>query len=106
MSSDSKVAPGVWSPDAFIGQTFAATVAKVIQANASGQLTPSGTVMSVGNIEPGTFIVHLEFKDADVKIPAGAVGTGAIYTDEFTGLSHLFRKLMLQQQNWKNYIGM
>jgi len=88
------------------GQTFAATVVKVIQANASGQLTPSGTVMSVGNIEPGAFIVHLEFKDVDVKIPAGAVGTGAIYTDEFTGVSHLFRKLMLQQQNWKNYIGM
>jgi len=42
----------------------------------------------------------------DVKIPAGAVGTGAIYTDEFTRVSHLFRKIMLQQQNWKNYIGM
>ncbi len=88
------------------GQTFVAVVAKVIQANASGQVTPSGTVMSVGNIEPGPFIVHLELKDADVRVPAGAVGTGAIYTDEFTGLSQLFRKLMLQQQIWKNYVGM
>jgi multidrug resistance efflux pump len=29
------------------GRTFAATVVKVILANASGQLTPSGTVISV-----------------------------------------------------------
>jgi multidrug resistance efflux pump len=88
------------------GQTFAATVTKVILANASGQMTPGGTVISIGSIEPAPFIVQLELKDTDAKIPAGAVGTGAIYTDEFTGVSHLFRKLMLQQQNWKNYVGM
>jgi hypothetical protein len=88
------------------GRTFAATVVKVILANASGQMTPSGAAISIGNIEPAPFIVQLALKEKDEKIPAGATGTGAIYTSEFTGLSHLFRKLMLQQQNWKNYVGM
>ena len=86
------------------GQTFTASVAKVIMANSTGQLSPAGTVMSLGALDPQPFIVHLELDDKGLKFPAGAVGTAAIYTDQFTGISHLFRKLMLQQQNWKNYV--
>jgi len=88
------------------GQTFSASVVKVIAANANGQMSPSGLIMSIDSIESKPFIVHLVLEDSNLKLPAGAVGTAAIYTDQFSGISHLFRKIMLQQQNWKNYLGL
>lgn len=86
------------------GETFKANVVRLVRANPSGQVTPGGLTLSLDNIQPEPFLVHLELEDSSVDLPAGAVGTAAIYTDQFTGLTHLFRKLMLQQQNWMNYV--
>lgn len=86
------------------GETFKANVVRLVRANPSGQVTPGGLTLSLDNIQAEPFLVHLELEDSSVDLPAGAVGTAAIYTDQFTGLTHLFRKLMLQQQNWMNFI--
>lgn len=86
------------------GQIFAATVVKIVRATATGQLTPVGTTTTLGSIQSDPFLVQLALEDSSVDLPAGAAGTGAIYTDQFTGLSHLFRKILLHQQNWKNYV--
>lgn len=88
----------------FPGQVFSATVVNVIKANSSGQLAPGGTIASVDQFDTAPFLVHLSLSDTDLVVPAGTVGTAAIYTDQFTGLSHVFRKIFLHQQNWKNYI--
>jgi RND family efflux transporter MFP subunit len=84
------------------GQIFAATVVNVIKANSSGQLTLGAT--SIDDFEGSPFLVRLQLSDPEVTLPAGAVGTAAIYTDQFQGLSHVFRKIFLHQQNWKNYV--
>ncbi len=88
----------------FPGQTFSATVVRVFKANSSGQLAPSGTIVTLDQFDAAPFLVHLSLDDPDVFVPAGSVGTAAIYTGQFTGLSHVIRKILLQQQNWKNYV--
>jgi multidrug resistance efflux pump len=88
----------------FPGQIFSATVVRVFKANSSGQLAPGGTIVAVDQFDAAPFMVHLSLDDPDVFVPAGSVGTAAIYTDQFTGLSHVIRKILLHQQNWKNYI--
>jgi RND family efflux transporter MFP subunit len=86
------------------GETFPAKVIRLVKANPSGQATPGGLTLSLDSIRAEPFLVQLELEDTNVELPAGAVGTAAIYTDQFTGLTHLFRRLMLQQQNWMNYV--
>jgi len=86
------------------GQIFSATVVDVIKANSSGQVATGGIVDSINQFESAPFLVRLSLKDEDIELPAGTVGTAAIYTDQFTGLSHVFRKIFLHQQNWKNYL--
>jgi multidrug resistance efflux pump len=88
----------------FPGQIFSATVVRVFKANSSGQLAASGTIVTVDQFDAAPFLVHLSLDDQNVFVPAGSVGTAAIYTDQFTGLSHVIRKILLHQQNWKNYI--
>jgi RND family efflux transporter MFP subunit len=84
------------------GEVFLATVVDVVRANSSG-LVRLGDA-AIDDFESIPFLVRLSLDDADVTLPAGAVGTAAIYTDQFTGLSHMLRQVFLYQQNWKNYI--
>lgn len=86
------------------GQVFSATVEYVVNANSSGQLAAGGKIVAIDTFESTPFLVRLSLDDPEVTLPAGAVGTAAIYTDQFTGLSHVFRKIFLHQQNWKNYL--
>ncbi len=86
------------------GQLFSASVVDVIKANSSGQLAPGGMVASIEDFSAAPFLVRLSLSDSNLTVPAGTVGTAAIYTDQFTGLSHVFRKIFLHQQNWKNYL--
>jgi len=86
------------------GRIFSATVVDVIKANSSGQLAPGGMIAAVSQFDSAPFLVRLALNDPDITVPAGTAGTAAIYTDQFTGLSHVFRRLFLHQQNWQNYI--
>ena len=92
--------------DSLIGNAsdYSPTVVDVNKANSSGQITPGGIVDSIEQFESAPFLVHLSLKNGNVESPDGTVGTAAIYTDQFTGLSHVFRKVFLHQQNWKNYL--
>jgi multidrug resistance efflux pump len=85
------------------GKIYEASVREVIQANSSGVLEPGGVAPKADDIDPEPFWVVLNLKDETIAMPAGAVGTVAIYTNT-SSPSALFRKIVLRMENWLNFI--
>ncbi|UCE89112.1 MAG: efflux RND transporter periplasmic adaptor subunit [Pseudomonadota bacterium] len=98
------------------GKVFTATVKNIIPITAQGQLSPTGDVPLAPSTQdvPLPFGVILELdQDAFVKaglealdisrLPGGARGTGAIYTESGRA-THLIRKVMVRMQAWINYV--
>lgn len=90
------------------GQTFSATVEAVAYITPAGQLQPSGNVPTA--LQPGQlsmpYGVILALDDERIeasKLPGGAVGKAAIYTDHAKA-THLIRRVELRMQGWLNYI--
>lgn len=87
------------------GRIFAGTVQSVIDLNAQGQISSSGTVLETRDIRAAPFFVRIELDDPeDFKLlPGGSVGTAAIYTSELS-VAHVIRKVMLRMESFVNYI--
>lgn len=90
------------------GQTFSATVEAVAYITPAGQLQPSGnipTALQVGQAKmPYGVILALDDEQIDAsKLPGGAVGQAAIYTDHAKA-SQLIRRVELRMHSWLNYI--
>ena len=87
------------------GKVFEAKVVAILQATAQGQVPLSGFAPVAQSPAPGPFFVRLELVDEDLAktIPAGAVGSMAIYTEE-AKMTHLIRKVMMRMEAWINYI--
>jgi multidrug resistance efflux pump len=85
--------------DAYPGRIIKATVDSIVWAQGQGQV-PNSTQLpttSYGPMPPGRFPVKLRVaeRDADLFLPAGAVGHGAIYTDHVEAI-HILRKIILR----------
>ena len=91
----------------FPGVILKAKVEAVILAEGQGQLNTTGNLPSTGlkDIAPNRFVVRLAMDDrhAELLLPAGAVGEGAVYTDHLAFL-HIIRKVMLRIGTKLNYI--
>ena len=91
----------------FPGNILKAKVESIILAEGQGQLNASGTLPTTGlrDITPNRFAVNLVMDDrhAELLLPAGAVGDGAVYTDHLAFL-HIIRKVMLRISTKLNYI--
>jgi multidrug resistance efflux pump len=92
----------------FPGRTLSATVTLIIDVNSAAQLQPSGLLPQVPSMQDPSlpFAVILELDDRSIdltKIPGGANGTAAIYTDSVAA-THLIRKVMMRMEAWLNYI--
>ncbi len=91
----------------FPGNILKAKVESIILAEGQGQLNASGTLPTTGlrDITPNRFAVKLVMDDrhAELLLPAGAVGDGAVYTDHLAFL-HIIRKVMLRISTKLNYI--
>ena len=91
----------------FPGKILKAKVESVILAEGQGQLNASGNMPTTGlrEITPNRFAVKLAMDDrhAELLLPAGAVGDGAVYTDHLEFL-HVIRKVMLRISSKLNYI--
>jgi hypothetical protein len=76
-----------------------------LQAIASGQAQTSGTAVTPKAIEAGPFVVRVKLDDAPLaeRLPAGATGTAAVYT-EHVKVSHVIRRVLLRQVAILNYI--
>lgn len=91
----------------FPGEILKARVESVILAEGQGQLNASGNLPNTGlrDIAPNRFAVKLAMDDrhAQLLLPAGAVGDGAVYTNHLAFL-HVIRKVMLRVSTKLNYI--
>jgi RND family efflux transporter MFP subunit len=87
------------------GQIYRGKVESVLQALASGQTRASGTAVAPTVIETAPFVVRVRLDDADFvrRLPAGATGTAAIYTDHLTP-THMVRRVILRQIAIINYV--
>lgn len=99
------------------GKIFAAEVTDFLLITPNGQLAPSGTIPLAPNVQnmPQPYAVMLKLEEeafADIEmpalhdiqsIPAGAFGTGTIYTNSVQA-THIIRKVMLRMDAWINYI--
>jgi multidrug resistance efflux pump len=77
----------------------------VLQAIATGQATPSGTAAPPRELSAAPFVMRVRLDDVGVaeRLPAGSVGTAAIYTDHVRA-SHIIRQVILRQTAILNYI--
>ncbi len=90
------------------GKTLGATVESIAYMTPQGQLQPSGLVppAPTGQQPPAPYGVVLKL-DEDLpelyRVPGGAVGTAAIYTDSVK-VAHIIRRVMVRMEAWMNYI--
>jgi len=87
------------------GQVFTGKVESILQAVATGQAPVSGTAVLPKEIETIPFVVRVKLDDEEFarKLPAGATGTAAIFTDHVT-VSHVIRRVLLRQLAILDYI--
>jgi len=84
------------------GHVYTGKVESILQAIASGQTQTSGTAVAPKAIEA---VVRVKLDDAAFaeRLPAGATGTAAVYT-EHVKVSHIIRRVLLRQVAILNYI--
>lgn len=95
--------------DGIPGEVFSAKVVKVVPALAEGQLQASGSMLGLdATNKPGRIPVEVEIDDPDFaqyqdKIPGGAYGQVAVYSDHAHHVA-VMRKILLRMAAWMNYI--
>jgi RND family efflux transporter MFP subunit len=87
------------------GQIYNGKVEAILQITSQGQAVIGGTVPAAQNIfaEPFFVRIGLDDNDAAVNLPAGTVGTAAIYTQD-AGMTHIIRKVMIRMESLLNYV--
>lgn len=87
------------------GEVLPGKVVAVLQALASGQVAPSGQAATSRSFDSEPFVVRIALDDAARarSLPAGSVGTAAIFTERVKA-AHVIRKVLLRQQAILNYV--
>lgn len=87
------------------GEVFTGTVETVLQAIATGQAAPSGGAAPSRSFDAAPFVLRVTLDDASLgpRLPAGSVGTAAIYTYHVIA-SHIIRQVVLRQEAILNYV--
>jgi multidrug resistance efflux pump len=87
------------------GKIYTGAVESVLQAVATGQTQTSGTAVLPKAIETVPFVVRIKLDDIAFarKLPAGATGTAAIYTEHLRP-THIVRRVILRQIAIINYV--
>ncbi len=87
------------------GVIFTGKVETVLQAIASGQAQTSGAAVTPFAVASAPFVVRVRLDDQEFadRLPAGATGTAAIYTDHVR-VAHVIRKVLLRQVAILNYV--
>jgi multidrug resistance efflux pump len=89
------------------GRVIKAKVDSIVWAQGQGQVAQGGTLPNTGAFPqvPGRFPVKLEVieKDHELFLPAGAVGSGAIYTEHGV-MIHILRKVFVRVSSILNYL--
>jgi multidrug resistance efflux pump len=87
------------------GSVFAGRVEAILQAIATGQSQPGGFAVAPPDVQAAPFVVRIVLENQDVarRLPAGATGVAAIFTDHVKP-SHVIRKVLLRQTAILNYV--
>jgi multidrug resistance efflux pump len=87
------------------GTIYSGTVEGVLQAIATGQVQVSGAAAAPKSIQSAPFIARVRLDDANFadRLPAGATGEAAIFT-EHVKAAHVIRKVLLRQVAILNYV--
>ena len=87
------------------GEVHAGKVVAVIQAIASGQVQASGSAAAPRQLTAAPFVVRVKLDDDTLaaRLPAGAAGSAAIFTDHVKP-AHIIRKVLLRQTAILNYV--
>jgi hypothetical protein len=88
-----------------LGQIYAGTVEAVLQAISAGQVQTSGLAATPTPTQVAPFVVRVALDDKNVanRLPAGAAGQAAIFTDEAKN-THFIRQIILRQIAILNYV--
>jgi hypothetical protein len=80
-------------------------VESVLQAISTGQVQGSGAAVAPAAIQAAPFVVRLRLDDREFakRLPAGATGTAAIFTERVRPV-HLIRRIVLRQIAIVNYV--
>lgn len=88
------------------GRVFKGYVERVLPVLSQGQFSTSGTLSSVEMVPtPGKVpvVIKLEDDTTPYHLPAGVVGSAAIYTKHAHHVA-ILRKVLLRMVSWQNYI--
>jgi RND family efflux transporter MFP subunit len=88
------------------GRIFSGEVRAVIQVTAGGQGVITGRIPTATRdlvAEPFFMRIELDDDDAAAELPAGTVGTVAIYT-ESAPMTHIIRRVMVRIESLLNYL--
>lgn len=88
------------------GRILNGKVESVIWASGEGQGDPSGSLPDITSVQGGTELaVRVVFPDLapDLRLPVGAGGRAAVYTDKGKPLA-IIRKVILRMYTWLNYL--
>ena len=87
------------------GETYSGKVESVLQAIASGQARVSGTAVAPEAVSAAPFVVRIKLDDEAfaARLPAGAAGDAAVFTDRVKA-AHVIRRVLLRQIAITNYI--
>lgn len=85
------------------GRVFTAKVVDTVDITSGGQMEVSGVIPTVERSESPRFAAVLRLDDTNLRLPAGARGEGAVYTEKvpFAGM---FRKGLLRTDTIVNYL--
>jgi len=89
------------------GHVFKAKVDSIVWAQGQGQVANSAQLPTTGfgPIAPGRFPVKftVDPREAEIFLPAGAIGEGAIYTEHLAFL-HILRKVLIRTSSKLDYL--
>jgi multidrug resistance efflux pump len=88
------------------GQVVAGKVDAIIKYTGEGQFMPTGYLPEAASVgSKGFLVVRIRLDDEDLakKLPLGAAGTTAIYTDVGKPF-HLISKITVRINGWMNYL--
>jgi len=87
------------------GHIYRGKVEAILQAVSTGQVQASGLAVTPKQLEAAPFVVRVKLDDAEFarRLPAGSVGTAAIFTNHIKP-SHFIRKVILRQIAILNYV--
>jgi RND family efflux transporter MFP subunit len=87
------------------GRIYSGKVVSLLQAVSTGQAQTSGSAVTPPALRPAPFAVRVRLDDDQLaaSLPAGSVGSAAIFTDHVK-VAHVIRKVLLRQTAILNYV--